>query len=74
MGYVPKISLDDYRIENQIPRVDFIKIDVEGSEMNVLEGAKHLIETDNPTIVIESDTNFTGVEKQKTLFQYLESL
>lgn len=33
-------TIDDYCIENNIQRIDFLKIDVEGFEMAVLEGAK----------------------------------
>jgi FkbM family methyltransferase len=36
---VPIVTLDSYLRARQIPRVDFIKIDVEGAEMSVLKGA-----------------------------------
>jgi hypothetical protein len=34
-------------------QVDLIKIDVEGAEMDVIIGARHLIETCHPDLVIE---------------------
>ena len=37
----------------QLPRADFIKIDVEGMELEVLEGARTLLETYSPTLLIE---------------------
>lgn len=39
--------------EAQLPRCDFIKLDVEGMELEVLEGAKNLITTHRPTLLIE---------------------
>lgn len=47
---VPVMRLDDYEFD---ARVGFIKIDVEGHEMAVLEGALKLIERDKPNLLIE---------------------
>lgn len=38
-------TIDSYCNENAIPHIDFIKIDVEGFEMAVLEGAKNYLTT-----------------------------
>ena len=35
-------SLDDYAKKNNIDRIDFLKVDVEGSEIDCLIGAKNL--------------------------------
>ena len=45
------ISTLDKELENQ--RVDFIKIDVEGYEWEVLQGAKNVISINRPVIVLE---------------------
>lgn len=37
-------TLDDFCAENQISHIDFLKIDVEGFEMEVLKGASKMIE------------------------------
>ncbi len=37
-------TLDNYVSENNIPQIDFLKIDVEGHETKVIEGASGLIE------------------------------
>lgn len=50
---VPVISLDEFVSENHIARVDFIKIDVEGFEIQVLKGAKKTLETFRPILVFE---------------------
>jgi len=41
--------------EFDLPKVDFIKIDVEGHELKVLKGAINLIKRDFPDIVVECD-------------------
>ncbi len=43
--------LDDYL--NAMPRVDFIKIDTEGAELDVLEGSKRLLAKFRPTVLVE---------------------
>jgi len=53
MGYrVPLIRLDDYL---EIDRLRLLKIDVEGMEIDVLEGAKGLIARFRPALYVEND-------------------
>jgi len=74
-----KISVNTDLLDNVISsnhKIDLIKIDVEGGEMLVLEGAKGLIEKNKPVIVFEhglgaSDFYETGPED---VFQYFETL
>jgi FkbM family methyltransferase len=40
---VPAITLDDFAEKNEIKTIDFLKIDTEGHELAVLQGAKRLI-------------------------------
>jgi len=40
---VPLVSLDGYAKENHLTSLDFLKIDVEGGELDVLEGARHYV-------------------------------
>jgi FkbM family methyltransferase len=49
---VPVIKLDDYLQANEM-QPDFIKIDVEGFEYNVILGAKATIENHKPNFMIE---------------------
>lgn len=52
---VMTVSIDDYICEHGIPRVDLIKIDVEGAEYEAFEGAKQLLSSKNkPMIMFEA--------------------
>lgn len=50
---VQAFSLDDYVQQHSIAKVDLIKIDVEGEELRVLEGAKGILDRDTPFLLIE---------------------
>jgi FkbM family methyltransferase len=50
---VPVISLDEFVSEQALSRVDFIKIDVEGFETEVLKGARQTIRQFRPVLVFE---------------------
>ena len=52
---IDTITLDDFRSQSNISRVDFIKIDVEGAEKLVFEGGRNLFASLHPvTILFES--------------------
>ncbi len=60
--------MDNYNFEN----IDFIKIDVEGYELNVLKGAKETILRNKPYILLEQRVNDTcGVKFLENLGMYL---
>lgn len=46
-------SVDDFVEANAIPRIDFVKLDVDGFECDVLEGAQVMLRRDRPTFVME---------------------
>ena len=46
-------TLDKFSIKHDVKAIDFIKIDVEGHELQVLEGAKKIIKAYKPIIQIE---------------------
>lgn len=50
-------TLDQYVANKNIQKIDLIKIDVEGYELNVLKGAIHVIKKFNPVLFIELDDN-----------------
>ena len=57
---VPTITLDDFMAERGLDRLDLIKIDVEGAERRVLEGARRTLETCKPRLVFESGHESAG--------------
>jgi len=59
-------TLDRQRLRN----VGFIKIDVEGHEREVLEGARHTIAIDKPVLLIEIEQRHLAVEME-TIFRYV---
>jgi FkbM family methyltransferase len=64
---VPIVPLDD--LVRDIPTVRLIKVDVEGMELEVLEGAKTTITKHRPMLYVENDR----VEKSKALIEYIKS-
>lgn len=55
MVTVPVVSLDGYCSERGLERVDLIKIDIEGSEVEALEGASRLLSgARRPVLVVEA--------------------
>ncbi len=51
-GSVETISIDDLVAQRAIPRVDFIKLDVEGAELNALRGAEKTIRAFRPRLAV----------------------
>jgi FkbM family methyltransferase len=58
-------TLDSFQVES----VSFIKIDVEGHELQVLEGARQTLATHRPTVLIEIKD-----ENRGAVFQFLSEL
>jgi len=50
-------TIDDFVFGQNIPRVDFIKIDTEGYEAKILKGAEKTIRRDNPVISMSAYHN-----------------
>jgi FkbM family methyltransferase len=53
------IDLDTFVEKEKINKVDFIKIDVEGWELFVLQGGKEMIKRDKPIILMEFNGKMT---------------
>jgi len=65
---VPVVTLD-----SMVPgerQVSLIKIDVEGHEVKVLAGAKHIIEQDRPALVLEANTAMDRTKISEWLDQH----
>ena len=71
---VQQKRLDDCISENTT--IDFIKIDVEGAEFQVLKGAQRILKNNKPLILFEfgmGASNFYGT-KPKDLFEFLNDV
>ena len=65
-------KLDSLNIKNKI---DFIKIDVEGYELDVLKGSKRVLMYNNPIIIFEYNPGITGVyEHFNEIIKFLDLL
>jgi hypothetical protein len=49
---VPVVSLDDYAARNGIDRIDGMKIDIEGAEMEAFEGMSQIFERSPPGFIV----------------------
>ena len=63
--------LDDFVNQDNITKVDVMKIDVEGFEMNVLLGAEEVIEKHKPFLFIEIDE--ANLNENKASFQIMST-
>ena len=61
------ITLDSFLAQTDVTKIDFIKIDVEGMELEVLEGAKISIIYHKPIIYFESWVGLSKLNDQKLL-------
>lgn len=69
-------SLDGYCFENNISQIDFLKIDVEGNEFDVLKGASKML-VGNKIKFIQFEYGGTYIDAEiwlKEVWQYFESL
>lgn len=62
---VKTITVDDYVRQTAIGKVDVIKIDVEGHEIDVLRGAKEVLRYHKPKVFVETHDRFVpGIHEE----------
>ena len=68
-------TLDNFCLEEKINNIDVLKIDTEGNELNVLKGAKKLLEQNKINIIYTeiSETKKKFLEKEKSVIDFLNS-
>jgi FkbM family methyltransferase len=52
---VKQQTLDSYATEHSIPKIDFLKMDIQGAEIDLLNGAQKVIAQHKPIIFTEAD-------------------
>jgi FkbM family methyltransferase len=65
-------TIDSYAMEHGL-RPAMMKIDVEGHEWEVLQGAKSVLHTIRPFLLIEIEQRHIGWEKMQRLFAFVEA-
>ncbi|CAK0770992.1 putative Methyltransferase, FkbM family [Gammaproteobacteria bacterium] len=68
--FLQTVDLDSFLTENGISDIDFIKLDTEGSELEILEGA---IKTLDKVLAIEVEVAFTAYNIGRPLFSDIDS-
>lgn len=63
--------IDDFVTNNSVKRVDLIKIDVEGHEMSVFEGATETIDKFSPYLIIEMEQRHHEADLNSLIDQVL---
>ena len=69
-------TIDNFVAKNNIKKIDFIKIDIEGPELLVFKGAEKTLKKYKPTIICEVNHEHMGRVNLKTedLFRFLNKL
>lgn len=70
---VPVVTIDDFVRQQNLPRIDFIKVDVEGMELNVFRGALQSLRRFRPVLYFETLARYDGEHGSKN-FALIESL
>ena len=72
---VELVSIDDLIAQKQIQPPNFVKVDVEGAELDVLKGMSETIKTYKPTIIYEIDDGERAAYERKyqELASFLQS-
>lgn len=65
------VSLDDWASQTGVERVDYIKIDAEGSDLAVLQGARRCLERWRPSLAV---TTYHRPNHCNEMIEYLTSL
>ncbi|CAN5829770.1 hypothetical protein BH23GEM7_BH23GEM7_03170 [soil metagenome] len=68
---IEQFSLDHWAEQEGIPHLDYIKIDAEGSDLAVLQGARHSLERWRPALAV---TTYHHPDHCNRMIDYLSSL
>ena len=64
---VPITTLDAFCAEHQIPRIDFLKLDVQGYELKILSSARQLLDGCNIGLIL-TEVNFVPLYENQAYF------
>jgi FkbM family methyltransferase len=69
---VPMVRLDDYFA--QAERITFMKVDVEGAELEVFKGAERILREQSPLLIFECENRHLNGISVEDVFAYLNAL
>jgi FkbM family methyltransferase len=69
---VPMVRLDDYFVQGQ--PITFMKVDVEGAELNVFKGAERILREQSPLLIFECENRHLNGISVGDVFAYLNAL
>jgi len=69
---VPMVRLDDYFAQGE--RIAFIKVDVEGAELEVFKGAERILREQSPLLIFECENRHLDGFSVEDVFAYLNGL
>jgi len=70
---IPVKTLDSFVKENNITKIDLLRMDVEGFEYNIILGANNVLEKYKPKIFVEIHKMYLGKEKTSEIFNELKN-
>ena len=75
-GRIPVMTLDGFVREEAMARIDLIKLDIEGSELNALKGGVDVMREFKPALIIEvgEDTCRSAGYEMLELFSFVQDL
>jgi FkbM family methyltransferase len=60
---VKMMTLDEFLLEKNIEKIDFLRMDIEGSEVEAYSGMKQTIKKFKPSILMEVHNSYLGTKK-----------
>jgi FkbM family methyltransferase len=71
---VESITLDQLVANEELSRVDFIKIDVEGFELEVLRGSTRILERFQPAVLLEANHYCLNIFRRISMVDFTEEI
>jgi FkbM family methyltransferase len=68
---VKTVSLDDWHRDNDLPGVEFLELDTQGSELDILQGSKHLLTSS--VLGLQVEVELFPMYKDQPLFSDVDS-
>jgi FkbM family methyltransferase len=67
---VKTVSLDDWCRDNDLPTIEFLELDTQGSELDILQGSEHLLATS--ILGLQVEVEFFPMYKDQPLFSDID--